>query len=102
MRYFIISMTLEAIKYDPQQARLEILNQLLLPHQTVYEQINSVEDAWHAIRDMKVGRRLLECARTYNADICRSLPKRVSFCLTVCAYGEHKKPMVNAMGYFVE
>ena len=48
-------MTLEAIKYDPVHARLEILNQLLLPHQTVYEQINGVEDAWHAIKTMKVG-----------------------------------------------
>lgn len=49
-----MSMTLEAIKYHPDQARLEILNQLLLPHQTVYEQITCVEDAWHAIKSMKV------------------------------------------------
>ena len=46
-------MTLEAIKYD--KGRLEILNQLLLPAQSVYERITSVQEAWKAIRSMKVG-----------------------------------------------
>lgn len=46
-------MTLEAIKYN--EGRLEILNQLLLPVQSVYERITSVQEAWEAIRSMKVG-----------------------------------------------
>ena len=44
---------LEAIKYN--EGRLEILNQLLLPSQSVYEHITSVQEAWEAIRSMKVG-----------------------------------------------
>ena len=45
-------MSLEAIKYS--EGRLEILNQLLLPAQSVYEHVTSVEQAWEAIRKMKV------------------------------------------------
>ena len=47
------TMALEAIKYN--EGRLEILNQLLLPSQSVYEHITSVQEAWEAIRSMKVG-----------------------------------------------
>lgn len=46
-------MTLEAIKYGP-RGHLEILNQLLLPLGHSYETISSVEDGWHAIKEMKV------------------------------------------------
>ena len=45
-------MVLEAIKYD--KGELKILNQLLLPHESKYEDIRSVEDGWKAIKDMKV------------------------------------------------
>lgn len=45
-------MTLEAIKYNGQ--KLQILNQLLLPFESVYEEIQSYKDAWEAIRSMKV------------------------------------------------
>lgn len=45
-------MALEAIRYDGD--RLNILNQLLLPAESVYEELKSVEDAWIAIRNMKV------------------------------------------------
>lgn len=48
----IFKMTLEAIKYDGKG--LMILNQLLLPSQTVYEELKTLEDAWNAIRNMKV------------------------------------------------
>lgn len=44
--------TVEAMKY--QNGRLHILNQLLLPKETVFEEIKNVEDGWHAIKDMKV------------------------------------------------
>ncbi|MEQ2237905.1 hypothetical protein ILYODFUR_027962 [Ilyodon furcidens] len=46
-------MTLEAIRY--RSGSLQILNQLLLPHQTVYEDIRSVQNAYEAIKSMKVG-----------------------------------------------
>ncbi|CAK8692122.1 unnamed protein product [Clavelina lepadiformis] len=45
-------MTLEAIKY--RRGELEILNQLLLPHHTIYEEIITVKDGWEAINQMKV------------------------------------------------
>ena len=45
-------MVLEAIKYT--RGKLEILDQLRLPHREVYVEITTVEEAWHAIRDMKV------------------------------------------------
>ena len=45
-------MVLEAIKYT--RGKLEILDQLRLPHREVYVVITTVEEAWHAIRDMKV------------------------------------------------
>lgn len=47
-------MSLESIRFDKVQGSLQILNQLLLPEQTVYEPVNGVEDAWKAIREMKV------------------------------------------------
>lgn len=45
-------MTLEAIRY--RSGSLQILNQLLLPHQTVYDDIRSVRDGYEAIKSMKV------------------------------------------------
>lgn len=45
---------LDAIKFDPDHKTLVILNQLLLPHQSVYENVTGVEDAFQAIRTMKV------------------------------------------------
>ncbi|XP_022799998.1 methylthioribose-1-phosphate isomerase-like isoform X2 [Stylophora pistillata] len=45
-------MSLLAIKYK--RGHLEILNQLLLPHESVYEEITGAEDGWQAIRTMKV------------------------------------------------
>ena len=44
--------TLEAIRY--RDGVLEILDQLLLPSQTKYELVKSVEDAWKVIRTMRV------------------------------------------------
>lgn len=44
-------MVLEAIRYVP--GRLQILNQLKLPHQEEYDEIRGSEDGWHAIRDMR-------------------------------------------------
>lgn len=48
----IFVMTLEAIRYGT--GSLQILNQLLLPHQTVYEEIRGVQAAYEAIKAMKV------------------------------------------------
>lgn len=46
-------MTLQAIQYT-RGAPLRILDQKKLPHQTVYLDLNTVQDAWNAIRDMNV------------------------------------------------
>ncbi|KAF2880599.1 hypothetical protein ILUMI_25580 [Ignelater luminosus] len=45
-------MTLQAIKY--QNGDLEILDQLLLPHNSKYISIKSVNDGWNAIKTMQV------------------------------------------------
>ncbi|KAI9821566.1 MAG: S-methyl-5-thioribose-1-phosphate isomerase [Thelocarpon impressellum] len=45
-------MVLEAIRY--RRGHLEILDQLRLPHTTAYEPLASSEDAWHAIKAMRV------------------------------------------------
>ena len=46
-------MHLQAIRFDAESNRLEILDQLLLPHTTKYERIQTVDDGWRAIREMK-------------------------------------------------
>ncbi|XP_037674130.1 methylthioribose-1-phosphate isomerase [Choloepus didactylus] len=45
-------MTLEALRYS--RGSLRILNQLSLPHESRYEAVGSVRQAWEAIRAMKV------------------------------------------------
>lgn len=47
-------MTLQAIKYDKNTKKLEILDQLKLPHETVYVPIENVLEAHRAIKDMVV------------------------------------------------
>jgi len=44
-------MVLQAILYEP--GSLKILNQLKLPHTTVYDTIHNSTDAWHAIKEMR-------------------------------------------------
>lgn len=44
-------MVLQAIKYE--RGRLEILDQLKLPHAEEYDNIYSSTDAWHAIKEMR-------------------------------------------------
>ena len=57
-------MSLLAIDYK--RGQLKILNQLLLPEESVYEEISSVEDGWQAIRTMKVSTHLNRCYRVYT------------------------------------
>ena len=64
-------MSLEAIKYRP--GHLEILNQLLLPQQTIYEVVKNTEDGWQAIRQMKV-RILYELTGSRNSGPAKYLP----------------------------
>ncbi|XP_040846923.1 methylthioribose-1-phosphate isomerase-like [Ochotona curzoniae] len=45
-------MALEAIRYS--RGSLHILDQLLLPGQSRYEAVESVQQAWEVIRAMKV------------------------------------------------
>lgn len=49
-----MAKTAESIIYDPQGNSLRILNQLLLPLSVNYEEVTSAQDAWNAIRQMKV------------------------------------------------
>lgn len=46
--------TLEAIRFNKQDVTLEILDQLQLPYATAFIQIHSIEDAFQAIKAMKV------------------------------------------------
>ena len=45
-------MSLEAIKY--QDGKLELLDQLRLPHETIYLNIETLQDGWKAINEMNV------------------------------------------------
>lgn len=45
-------MTLEAIKYA--NGKLEILDQLKLPFETIYLPIETIQDGWNAIKNMNV------------------------------------------------
>lgn len=47
-------MTLEAIKWNKVNGKLEILDQTLLPATTCYIQVNGVKDGWHVINKMQV------------------------------------------------
>jgi len=47
-------MTLQAIKWERQEGRLEILDQKLLPDDTRYIAIRGVGDGWKAINGMQV------------------------------------------------
>ena len=44
----------ESIIYDPKFNTLHILNQLLLPSKVDYEEVKGANDAWKAIKEMKV------------------------------------------------
>jgi methylthioribose-1-phosphate isomerase len=46
-----LTMVLEAIKYS--RGKLDILDQLQLPHTEVYDEVKSAQDAWHAIKEMR-------------------------------------------------
>ncbi|CAG8563060.1 2561_t:CDS:2 [Ambispora leptoticha] len=46
--------TLESIRYSRNPLKLEILNQILLPHQTLYEAAYTIQDGYSAIKQMKV------------------------------------------------
>jgi len=48
---FTSTMVLEAIKYS--RGKLDILDQLQLPHTEVYDEVKSAQDAWHAIKEMR-------------------------------------------------
>ncbi len=45
-------MSLEAIKYK--DGKLELLDQLKLPHETIYLNIETLQDGWKAINEMNV------------------------------------------------
>ncbi|KAG5416951.1 MRI1 [Candida metapsilosis] len=46
--------TLQAIKFDRDNIKLEILNQLVLPYSTTYIPITTIEDAYNSIKSMQV------------------------------------------------
>lgn len=52
--FLTFEMTLEAIKYK--NGELKILDQLLLPAESRYIDINGVEEGWHAIHSMQVSK----------------------------------------------
>ncbi|CAG8722461.1 12206_t:CDS:2, partial [Gigaspora rosea] len=50
----LTTMSLKAIVYVRNPPSLEILNQLLLPHETVYESVTTVQQGYEQIKQMKV------------------------------------------------
>lgn len=53
-----VAMTLQAIKWDKMDGKLEILDQTLLPATTHYIQVKDVEDGWKVIHKMQVSLRM--------------------------------------------
>ncbi|KAI0464239.1 S-methyl-5-thioribose-1-phosphate isomerase [Komagataella kurtzmanii] len=47
-------MSLQAIKFDRQKTRLDILDQLLIPYQTKYIQVSNIDDGYSVIQKMQV------------------------------------------------
>lgn len=47
-------MAFSSIKFSKDDFSIDIINQLLLPHELNYLKISSIDDSWHAIRDMKI------------------------------------------------
>src|SRR5687767_1051883 len=45
-------MSLQSIKFE--NGHLEVLDQLQLPHVAIYTQVRSSEEAWQAIKEMRV------------------------------------------------
>lgn len=45
-------MVLQAIRYS--HGHLEIIDQLRLPHEEIYNEIKNSKDAWHAIKNMQI------------------------------------------------
>lgn len=54
-------MVLQSIKFNSEDASLEIIDQLLLPEKTQYLKIKGVEDGWSVINKMQV-RDLFVCS----------------------------------------
>ncbi len=44
----------ESIRYDPTAGTLRVLDQLLLPTEIRYIDVNTVEDGWSVIHNMQV------------------------------------------------
>lgn len=97
-------MTLEAIRY--RAGSLQILNQLLLPHQTVYDDLRSVQDAYEAIKSMKVrGLHLLPLPTSPGPSVhasprnaCFSSPRGASFVLAhMLPYACRRAPDVGLL-----
>lgn len=57
-------MVLQSIKYNSEDASLEILDQLLLPEKTQYLKIKGVEDGWSVINKMQVSDGIFICSCT--------------------------------------
>lgn len=101
-------MTLEAIRY--RAGSLQILNQLLLPQETVFDEVRTVQDGYEAIKSMKV-RNITLCL------LPRSFPVRFHthyvspprvcvssyqcFHHSVCSYADYGCLCVRQGGYLV-
>ncbi len=54
---------LQAIKY--QRGRLEVLDQLKLPHEFVYDEVSTCEEAFDCIKSMRVRGMVIEIASNW-------------------------------------
>lgn len=54
----ITSSTMALVSIRTNDDKIEIVDQLLLPHITKFVEVNSIEDAHDAIKSMKVSNRL--------------------------------------------
>lgn len=61
------NMTLEGIRY--RDGNLEILDQLLLPHETKFIAVRNTQDGWNVIQKMQVGDLCTTCSTLCSAFI---------------------------------
>ncbi|TKR77623.1 hypothetical protein L596_018557 [Steinernema carpocapsae] len=71
-----VSESLKSLKYDKEANRLQILDQLLIPHETKYVEVEGVEDGFSVIKKMQVrGAPLIASVATLSLAVALDRPE---------------------------
>ena len=61
----------QSLRFSSNEPKLEVLDQLLIPHTKVYIDIPDVEAAWSVIRAMQIRGKLRRCRHPLLSVDCR-------------------------------